>query len=98
MSTFYVLPPREVAEHRLAALTEALLPGLPTGPHAWAGLVAALTAGRDAYVVHREELPRLGDTLTDLIEGYGAEAGDRVVEVSGGSSRTYAIPQSRAAR
>ena len=98
MSTFYVLPPREVVEHWLAALTEALLPGLPTGPHAWASLVAALTAGRDAFVVHREELPRLGDTLTDLIEGYGAEAGDRVVEVSGGGSRSYAIPQSRAAR
>ena len=98
MSTFYVLPPREAVEHRLAALTEALLPGLPSGPQAWASLVTALTAGRDAYVVHREELPGVGDTLTDLIEGYGAEPGDRVVEVSGGSPRSYAIPQSRAAR
>ena len=98
MSTFYVLPPREVVEHRLAAMIEALLPGLPTGPHAWVSLVAALTAGRDAYVVHREELPRVGDTASDLVAGYGAEAGDRVVEVSGGGSRSYAIPQSRAAR
>ncbi len=98
MSTFYVLPPREVVEHRLAALTDALLPGLPSGPHAWAGLVAALTARRDVFVVHREELPRIGDTPTDLVQGYGAEPGDRVVEVSAGRSRTYAIPQTPAAR
>jgi hypothetical protein len=98
MSTFYVLPPREVVEHRLAEFLATLLPDLPTDPAVWRSLVETVTAGRDVFVIHREELPGVGDPLTDLVEGYGATYGDRVVEATAAGWRGYAVPQTPVAR
>ena len=38
----------------------------------------------DVFVIHREELPEDADVATALVECFGAEAGDEVVEVRAG--------------
>ena len=85
MSTFFVLPPRECLEHAVAEFVARLLPGLTAPPAVADALLAALEfeANRDddTYFIHREELAGTGDTAADLATGFGAEAGDRVVDI-----------------
>lgn len=85
MSTFYVLPPRSVLADRLADFLTGLLPGLdwtriaPTEVSDW--LSTATSRLTDVYVVHREDLPAGEPVRRALADGFGAEAGDEVVEV-----------------
>ena len=85
MSTFFVLPPRECLEHAVAEFVARLLPGLSAPPAVAEALLAALEfeANRadDAFFVHREELAGSGDTAADLRDGFGAELGDRVIDI-----------------
>ena len=95
MATFYVLPPRECLEKAVADVCAKLLPGLPLPLDVW-GLVAeplgaAAGWGADVFLVPRDELLD-GPLAHALAEGYGAEPGDRVVEVSlARPSRAWAI-------
>jgi len=86
MSTFYVIPPRECLEQAVAELLGRVLPGLPVEPGISEALLSAVEfeANRygDVYLVHREDLPGTRDVVNDLIEAFGAEPGDRVIEVS----------------
>ena len=83
MATFYLLPPRECLEQQLAAFCGRVLPGLDVPAGLWEHVAEALAvaAADDVYVVHREDLPGLGDPATDLAVGFGAEPGDAVVDV-----------------
>src|SRR5262245_29320542 len=84
MATFYLLPPREVLEHAVSELFGKLLPGLPLPADAWEVLAQHLSASAnwpDVFLVPRDELPE-GDPSEALANVYGAEPGDRVVEVS----------------
>lgn len=95
MATFYVLPPRECLEKTVADLFAKLLPGLPLPVDAWGLLADQLGAaggwGADVFLVPRDELTD-GDTGRALADGYGAEFGDRVVEVSlARPSRAWAL-------
>lgn len=85
MSTFFVLPPRECLEFAVADFVARVLPGLSAPPAVADALLAALEfeANRDddAYFVHREELAGSGDTAADLMTGFGAAPGDRVVDI-----------------
>ncbi|AWM41068.1 hypothetical protein GobsT_03330 [Gemmata obscuriglobus] len=97
MATFYVLPPRECLERAVTDLFAKLLPGLPLPVDAWGLLADQLGAAGgwepDVFLVPRDELAD-GDTAGALTDGYGAEAGDRVVEVSlARPSRAWALQQ-----
>jgi len=91
MATFYVLPPRSVLEDQVAGLLSRLLPGLPAPVDAWDVLVEnfAAAAGwpEDAYLVPRDDLP-FGASVEDaLADCFGAEPGDRIIEVRGAPSK-----------
>jgi hypothetical protein len=84
VATFLVLPPRELLEHAMTEFANRLLPGLPKplglADVLLAHVVAAQPGADRTYVVYREELPDAGDTLDVLVEAFGAEPGDRVLE------------------
>lgn len=87
MATFLVLPPRELLEHEAAAFVARVLPGVIPP----ADLLTAITdrlAGRNTFVVHREDLADATDVAGGLRDGFGAEPGDRVLEI--GSPRALA--------
>jgi hypothetical protein len=85
MATFYVLPPREALEAAVSSLFAKLLPGLPLPADVWGTLSEHLARAAgwpdDVFLVPRDELPD-GDAAEALAEGYGADAADRVIEVS----------------
>jgi hypothetical protein len=84
MATFYLLPPRECLDRAVGDLFAKLLPGLPLPLDAWDVLAERLAAAAgwssDVFLVPRDELPD-GPPAEALAAGYGAEPGDRVVEV-----------------
>jgi hypothetical protein len=85
MSTFYLLPPRPYLGERFASYLQGLFPGLRWDRAVWAnladGLAAAATCHPGVYVVYREELPVGEDVERALADGFGAEAGDEVIEL-----------------
>ncbi len=87
VSTFYVLPPRPLQARAYAEFLRGVLPGLNLARVTWGDLadtLAELLRSQDAvYLVHREDLPEGEDTATALANGFGAEAGDEVIEVGG---------------
>lgn len=96
MATFYLLPPRACLEQAVGELFGKLLPGLPLPADAWDALARHLadTAGwaDDVFLVPRDELPE-GDAGESLATAYGAEPGDRVVEVGlARPARAWAVP------
>ncbi|MGL6076493.1 MAG: hypothetical protein ACRC8S_20250 [Fimbriiglobus sp.] len=98
MSTFLILPAREVMEHHLAAFVSGWLPGVPLPMDLWQTLVneAVGLPGEHSthFVIHRGELPGLGSVVEDLIAGYGAEPGDEILEVTANGLRRSAVPDS----
>jgi len=89
MSIFYLMPPRPFLGDRFADFLQTLFPGLVWDSSARRNLADLLgdTAGEreDVYVVYREDLPRNESPTQALIDGFGAEAGDEVVEVRPGA-------------
>jgi hypothetical protein len=85
MSTFYVLPPRPIIGERFAAYLGALFPGLRWDSHRWPELGEMLGSiagdSPDVYVLYREELSPGTDVGQALHDGFGAEAGDEVIEI-----------------
>ncbi|QEL18969.1 hypothetical protein [Limnoglobus roseus] len=85
MSTFLVLPPRELLEHAVTEFVNRLMPGLPKplglADVLLAHVVAGLPRHEQAFVIYREELPDGADTASVLQEAFGAEPGDRVLEI-----------------
>jgi hypothetical protein len=85
MSTFYVLPPRPSLGDAVAAFLHAYLPGLDWDAAARVRLADAVGEvalnETEVYVVFRDDLPADATTTQALIDAYGAEAGDEVIEV-----------------
>jgi hypothetical protein len=92
MATFYLLPPRACLDDALAGFLGKLLPGLPAPTGAWDRL-AQSAAPAGVYLVTRDELPDGEPVAEALAAGFGAEAGDRVVEVpaGGGVARAWVL-------
>jgi len=88
MSTFYVLPPRPLLGDAVAAFLHHYLPGLDWDAAARVRLADAVGEvalnETDVYVVFRDDLPPGERVAQALADGYGAEAGDEVVEVRPG--------------
>jgi hypothetical protein len=96
MATFYVLPPRVCLEEHVTNLLKKLLPGLPMPVDAWDAIAERLASisawPDDVYLVPRDEIP-FGETVADALRDYfGAEPGDRVVEVNAAGSRSWSLP------
>jgi hypothetical protein len=84
VATFYVLPPRPLPARPYADFLRGLLPGLQPARATWGDLaetLGGLLSGQDVYLLHREDLPEGEDASAALAHGFGAEAGDEVVEV-----------------
>jgi hypothetical protein len=88
VSTFYLLPPRPLLGEHFANYLKTLFPSLDWASSTWTELgetVGATAAGRpDVFVVFREDLPDGEDLAQALANGFGAEAGDEVIEVRPG--------------
>ncbi len=85
MSTFYVLPPRPVVGERFAGFLQLVFPGLqwdaPMRINLANALGEAALSHPDVYVVYREDMPS-GDSVTRaLLDAFGAEPGDEVIEI-----------------
>ena len=86
MADFYLLPPRPIIGEEVARVLRPFLPGLPITAADGVRFLDRLTAESrcQAYIVHREDLPDEADAVQSLRDGYGATAGDRVMQVSVG--------------
>jgi hypothetical protein len=85
MAVFYVLPPRRMLGEHLAGLLRSYVPGVAISQDACADVVDSLVTGSpelETYVVYREDLPEGEDIGRALRDGFGAENGDRIVQVS----------------
>ncbi len=89
MSTFYLLPPRPVLGERLAGFLQSILPGLDWDTSTRIDLAetvdAAVSRHANVFVVYRDELPEGEPPVRALADGFGAAAGDEVVEVRAGA-------------
>jgi hypothetical protein len=98
MATFVILPPRELMEHAVHGFVETLLPGMAVPAGLWQRVLTEVLADADVYSLHREDLPETDDLAGALSDGFGAEAGDRVVEMAlprgreAGPVRTWRMP------
>jgi hypothetical protein len=81
MSVFYVLPPRAALGEALARYLRPYFPGMKIAADTCAGLIDGLTETQSAHVLHREDVPG-SDVLAALQDGFGAERGDLVIQVS----------------
>jgi hypothetical protein len=89
MATFYLLPPRACLDDALAGFLGKLLPGLPAP--AWE-CFAERVVRPGVYLIPRDDLPDGEPVAEALTLGFGAEPGDRVVEVAlGGAARAWVL-------
>jgi hypothetical protein len=89
MSRFYLLPPRAVLGRRLAATLGIAIP--ESGSEAWDAFAESLSdamATIGTYVVYGDELPPGEEPARALADGYGADQGDEIIEISGDAALT----------
>jgi hypothetical protein len=95
VATFHVLPPRPLFGSQCAKFLERWLPGLNWAEADRTALAEAMIVGpgvrADGFVIFREELPEGADLSQTLIDCFGAEAGDEVVEVTLDGSRRWRL-------
>jgi hypothetical protein len=88
VSKFYLLPPRPLLGEQFSAFLGHLFPGLNWDAEHRSELTemlgAAAASHPDVFVIYREELAD-DDPQRALCDGFGAEAGDEVIEVRVGS-------------
>ncbi len=101
MATFYLLPPRACLEQALGDVLSRLLPGLPLPAEAWEAVTERLRAGAnwpdDVFLVPRDDLPEGEPVAAALVAAFGAEPGDRVIEVNvarGSAARSWVLDAS----
>jgi hypothetical protein len=89
MATFYLLPSPGFLGQSLAQHLQGLFPGLNWDESALAHVAEQVTqaAARHAnvYLVHQHEMPQTEDVLQVLVDGYGAEPGDEIIEIHAGA-------------
>lgn len=86
MATFLILPPRELIEHAVCSFADRLLPGFSVPAGLWERFIDDLVtpfqqeSTDSVFVLHREDLAE-GSVMESLVDGFGAEPGDRVIEI-----------------
>jgi hypothetical protein len=81
MATFYLLPPRALLGQRLLATLGISEIQLPLTTELAEALGSAVEA-TGAFVVFQDDLPSKEDVEQFLIDGFGAEVGDEVIEAT----------------
>ena len=102
MATFYLLPPRICLEQVFGDLLGRLLPGLPLPIESWEAITDRIGSAAnwpdDVFLVPRDDLPEGEPVGEALAAAFGAEAGDRVIEVSlargSTAARAWVLPAS----
>src|SRR5579871_1792649 len=88
MSIFYLMPPRPFLGDRFADFLQTIFPGLAWDSPSRSNLVELLADAavqrQGVYVIYREDLPAEDSPTRALVDGFGAEPGDEVVEVRPG--------------
>ena len=101
MSTFYLLPPRPALGQQFVRFLQTYFPGLdwPFADRADMAEAVAAVAGRqpDVFVVFREDLPEGVALQQALLDNFGAEPGDEVVEVHGTYVQRWSVSASQSA-
>ncbi|MDB5309956.1 MAG: hypothetical protein JWO38_4158 [Gemmataceae bacterium] len=98
MATFYLLPPRACLAESVVGLLSRLLPGLPLPADLWDVIADQLASAggwaSDVFLVPRDDLPPDEPVAVALTQAFGAEPGDRVVEVAAGAAgvRGWVVP------
>lgn len=86
MATFYILPPRSILDSALGEVLARFLPGLPLSTDTWDAIADRLASAAnwrsDLFLIPRDDLPDDEPLAESLAAGFGAEPGDRVVEVT----------------
>jgi len=99
MATFYLLPPRASLEQAIGDVLARLLPGLPIPAESWEAVTDRIGSAAgwpvDVFLVPRDDLPEGEPVGEALAAAFGAEPGDRVIEVSlargAAAARTWAL-------
>jgi hypothetical protein len=88
MALFLLLPPRPLLNQRFRQLASHVLADFPLAQAAdfVALLHESARAHPETYLVHREDLPYDEDPVQALVDGFGAEAGDEILEIRLGST------------
>ena len=90
MAVFYILPPRPLFGEYLKRLLQPYLPGLTLDRTSCVELFEAIASAslesNDIFLVHRDDLPDDSSIQSNLIDGYGADPGDKIIQVGIGSS------------
>jgi hypothetical protein len=85
MATFYLLPSPGYLGKALKPYLQVLFPGLHWDESILLQLTErvrdAASQHADAYVVYQHELPEDADVVQAIVDAYGAEPGDEVIEI-----------------
>jgi hypothetical protein len=88
MSLFYLMPPRPFLGDRFADFLQTVFPGLDWDSSSRLSLAEMLGEAAvehdGVYVIYRDELPGGESPTVALVNGFGAEPGDEIVEVRPG--------------
>ena len=80
MATFYLLPPRALLGKRLFAALGITELSLPAAPEMAEALGRAIEA-TGAFVAYRDDVPPGDEPARALVDGFGAETGDEIIEI-----------------
>jgi len=84
MADFILLPPRPVIGEEIARVIRPYMPGVRlTASDCMRFLENVVEASRGrTFLVHREDLPEGEGVVTAIRNGFGADTGDRIVQIS----------------
>ena len=91
MAIFYLLPARGDLTRQWARYFRQWFPGLDEPGAEFADLIAEMIAPQQGiHVVFADDLPDDGSVWEALEDGFGADPGDRVIDVRTGARRMAA--------
>jgi len=95
VSTFYLLPPRPHLGQQVIHFLQGWFPGLNWDCVNRAALAETVSANAsqlpNVYIVFHEDLPEGVELRQALVEGFGAEPGDEIVEVAASMVRRWRL-------
>ena len=97
MAVFYLLPPRSLLAQHFVNYLQTIFPGLDwdagTKSNLTEALESAATCHPDIFVIYREEMPEEESTFQALVDAFGAEDGDEVIDIRAGADEGELVTQ-----
>jgi hypothetical protein len=82
MAVFYLLPTRDELSHQWARYFRQWFPGLTdVGPEMADQIAEVIVPQPGVFVVFADDLPENGHVWEALVDGFGADRGDRVIDL-----------------